>query len=173
MSDPFLAEVRIFGCNFAPRGWATCDGQLMPISQNTALFSLLGVNFGGNGVSNFGLPDLRDSFAVGTGQGPGLADRVLGETDGSAAVTLQTSQIPPHGHALLAASAAVAGAPAGMALAPTANASAAYRLPGSQITTMAASAVAPAGGALPHENRSPALALNFCIALQGIFPPRP
>lgn len=172
MSDPFLGEVRIFGCNFPPVGWASCDGQLMPLSQNTALFSLIGTFYGGDGRSTFALPDLRDSFAAGTGQGPGLTARELGEKGGSAAVTLLTTQMPLHEHALMSVSSATAASPAQLALAPTANAAVAYRAPGGLLGTMAASAVGLAGGTQAHENRPPALALNFCIALQGIFPSR-
>lgn len=172
MSDQFLGEVRLFGCNFAPTGWASCDGQLMPLSQNTALFSLLGTSFGGNGVNNFALPDLRDRFAVGTGQGPGLTERQSGDTGGSAAVTLLASQMPPHDHGLMAALSPTSNSPELAALAPTATGALAYHAPGAT-TPMSGSAVAAAGGSLPHENRQPALSLNFCIALQGVYPPRP
>lgn len=172
MSDPFIGEVRLFGCNFAPTGWATCDGQLMPITQNTALFSLLGTYFGGNGVNNFALPDLRDRAAMGTGAGSGLTPRQLGEAGGSATVTLQPAQLPAHGHGLMAALSATGNSPELSALAPTATGAPAYRTPGG-VVPMAGSALAPAGGSQPHENRQPVLALNFCIALQGIYPPRP
>jgi len=172
MSDQFVGEVRLFGCNFAPTGWATCDGQLMPISQNTALFSLLGTYYGGNGTSNFALPNLRDSFAVGVGNGAGLTPRQVGETGGSSTVTLLESQMPNHGHGLMAALAPTTGNPTGAALAPTGNGAMAYHAAAAP-TPMAAGALAVVGGSKAHENRPPALALNFCIALQGIFPPRP
>lgn len=172
MSEPFLGEVRLFGCNFAPTGWATCDGQLMPIQQNSALFSLLGTYFGGNGVNNFALPDLRDRAAIGTGAGPGLTDRQLGESGGSAAVTLLESQMPAHNHGLMATLSATGASPELSALAPTATGALAYHAPGG-VTPMAASALATAGGSQPHENRQPLLVLNYCIALQGIYPARP
>ena len=171
MADQFVAEVRLFGCNFAPTGWATCDGQLMPINQNTALFSLLGTNYGGNGTSNFALPNLRDSIAVGAGNGAGLTPRQVGETGGSTTVTLLESQMPQHDHGLMAALSPTTGNPTGAALAPTATGAAAYHA-AVATTSMAASALAMAGSSQPHENRQPALVLNFCIALQGIFPPR-
>ena len=171
MSDPFLGEVRMFGCNFAPTGWAACDGQIMPISQNTALFSLLGTSFGGNGINNFALPDLRDSFVLGTGDGPGLTPRQVGERGGSASVTLQASQMPAHGHGLMATLAPTTGSPEAAALAPTATGALAYRAPGA-LAAMAGSALAVAGGSQAHENRQPTVVLNFCIALQGIYPPR-
>ena len=172
MSEPFFAEIRIFGFNFAPVGWATCDGQVLPIAQNQALFSLLGTTFGGNGRSTFALPNLAGSFAIGTGQGPGLTDRTLGDQGGSATVALSVAQMPQHTHGLSAASSASTTSPAGAALAPTGNRAPAYRS-GGAIAAMAASSLAQAGQSQPHENRQPALALNFCIALQGIYPPRP
>jgi microcystin-dependent protein len=171
MSDQFVGEVRLFGCNFAPTGWATCDGQLMPIGQNTALFSLVGTYYGGNGVNNFALPNLRDNLAVGVGNGAGLTPRQVGETGGSAAVTLLESQMPPHAHGLMAALSPSTGSPSGAALSPTGTGALAYHAAGAP-ANMAASALAPAGQSQPHENRQPALALNFCIALQGVFPPR-
>lgn len=171
MADPFVAEIRMFGFNFAPTGWAACDGQVLPISQNTALFSLLGTNFGGNGSSNFALPDLRSRLALGTGQGPGLSQRVVGESGGAAAVTLTDAQMPGHSHDLLGVPSPTTGSPADAALAPTANSAPAYRIPGAT-TSMASDSLAASGGSLPHNNRQPYLGLNFCIALQGIFPPR-
>jgi microcystin-dependent protein len=171
MSDQFLAEIRIVGFEFAPTGWATCDGQVLPIQQNTALFSLLGTNYGGNGTSNFALPNLQDSFAIGAGQGSGLTPRAPGETGGSASVTLLQSQMPQHAHGLLATAAATTGAPAGAALATTATGAAAYRIPSSTVS-MAPDALGPAGGAQPHNNRQPYSGLMFCIAMQGIYPPR-
>jgi microcystin-dependent protein len=172
MADPFLGEIRIFGCNFAPNGWAACDGQLIPIGQNSALFSLLGTAFGGNGVSSFALPDLRNRFAVGIGGGAGLTERVWGETGGSASVTLQAAQMPAHDHRQMAALAATGGSPELSALAPTATGAPAYHAPNG-LAPLAASALSLAGGNQPHENRPPLLALNFCIALQGVYPARP
>jgi microcystin-dependent protein len=171
MAEAFVAEIRIFGFNFAPRGWAFCDGQILPISQNTALFSLLGVNYGGNGQSTFGLPDLRERFALHQGQGPGLSQRFVGESGGQASVSLLASEMPAHGHALQTALSPTTAAPAGAALAPTANGTAVYRS-GTANAQMAAASVTAAGSGQPHENRQPLLGLNFCIALQGIFPPR-
>lgn len=171
MAEPFVAEIRIFGFNFAPRGWAFCNGQLLPISQNTALFSLVGTFYGGDGRSNFGLPNLQSSFGIGQGQGPGLSPRQMGETGGSATVALQVSEIPAHTHGLLATASATTGSPAGAALAPTSTGASAYRIPGAT-AAMAPDALLAGGGSQPHENRPPFLALNFCIALQGIYPPR-
>jgi microcystin-dependent protein len=171
MADPFVAEIRVMPYNFAPRGWARCDGQLMPISQNTALFSLLGTSFGGDGRSTFALPDLRDGFAMGAGDGPGLSQRYLGESTGSATVALQASEMPAHSHALAAGVTPAATSPAGNVMAPTASGAKVYRAPGAA-TAMAAAAISPAGASAPHANRQPYLGLMFCIALQGIFPPR-
>ena len=173
MAEAFIAEIRIFGFTFAPRGWATCDGQVLPIQQNTALFSLLGTYFGGNGRSTFALPNLAGNLAIGTGQGPGLTNRYLGEQGGAATVTLSAAQLPSHSHTLGAVPAAASAKnPAGAALAPTPGGAFAYRSPGT-LTPMAASSLTPAGQSQPHENRQPVLVLNFCIAMQGAFPPRP
>ena len=171
MSDPFIAEIRVLPYNFAPVGWASCDGQLLPIAQNTALFSLLGTTYGGNGKTNFALPDLRGSFAMGAGQGAGLNLRDLGQAVGQAAVALQASEMPTHSHALQAGSTPGATSPAGTVMAPTANGAKIYRAPGAG-AVMSGAAISPAGGSQPHENRQPYQALNFCIALQGIFPAR-
>lgn len=171
MSYPFVAEIRVMPYNFAPTGWARCDGQLIPIAQNTALFSLLGTLYGGDGKSTFGLPDLRDSFAMGAGDGPGLSPREQGQRVGNATVGLLASQIPAHSHALMGGVTPGATSPAGNVMAPTATGAAAYRAPGAP-APMAATAISPAGGSAPHENRQPLLGLTFCIALQGIFPSR-
>jgi microcystin-dependent protein len=171
MSDPFIAEIRVMPYNFAPRGWAGCDGQLIPIAQNTALFSLLGTSYGGDGRSTFALPDLRASFVMGPGDGPGLSQRYLGEHTGSATVTLLASEMPAHSHALQAGVTPGATGPAGNVMAPTAGGAKVYRAPGAA-APMAASAISPAGGSVPHENRQPYLGLTFCIALQGSFPQR-
>lgn len=170
MSNPFVAEIRVMPYNFAPRGWARCDGQLLPISQNTALFSLIGTYYGGNGQSNFALPNLGGSFAMGQGQGPGLSDRVLGETAGAASVTLQAQNMPSHDHALMAGLTPSSTSPAGALMTPTAGGNA-YHAPGAA-APMAASTIDASGGGQAHENRQPYQALSFCIALQGIFPPR-
>lgn len=176
MADPFVAEIRIFGFNFAPRGWAFCNGQLLPIAQNTALFSLIGTYYGGDGKSSFGLPNLQGSFAMHQGQGPGLSRRDLGETGGSANVTLLPGQMPGHSHQLRATASAGSASPAGNAMSPAlTSASTAVNVyrNGANKVAMAPDAVAAAGGSQPHNNRQPYLALNFCIALQGVFPPRP
>lgn len=175
MSDPFIAEIRIFPFNFAPRGWAACNGQLLPIAQNTALFSLVGTTYGGDGRSTFGLPNLAGRLPLAPGQGPGLSPRDLGEAGGSATVTLQASQIPAHSHQLTASVSANSASPAGNVMA-TALSATGTPVPvyknGSNRVAMAAAAVAPVGAGLPHNNLPPFLALNFCIALQGVFPPR-
>jgi microcystin-dependent protein len=170
MSDPFVAEIRIVGFNFPPTGWAFCNGQIMPISQNTALFSLLGTTYGGDGRSNFALPNLQGCSPMQQGQGPGLSLRDLGETGGSETVTLLANQIPSHSHGLHGVTAsATTGTPSNsVALAKTASAQV-YRTASDTAQT---AAMAPAGGNLPHNNRQPYLALNFVIALQGIFPAR-
>jgi microcystin-dependent protein len=173
--DPFVAEIRTFPFSFAPKGWAFCDGQLLPLSQNTALFSLLGTTYGGDGKSNFALPNLQGSAPMFNGQGPGLSLHDLGETGGSDTVTLLESEIPSHTHALQASSHnATAGTPsANVALGRSAPAMM-YKTPASnpQLAAMSDSAVAPGGGDQPHNNLMPYLTLNFCIALQGVFPPR-
>jgi microcystin-dependent protein len=172
MADPFVAEIRIFGFNFAPTGWAFCDGQLLPLSQNTALFSLLGTTYGGDGKSTFALPDLQGSVPMHPGQGPGLSLHDLGETGGSETVTLLQSEIPAHSHSMRAASQD----PADVKLVnPNASFGLSQEGPlyqDTQNTTLAPQALSPAGGDLPHNNMMQYLTLNFCIALQGVFPPR-
>jgi len=172
MSDPFVAEIRIFPFNFAPRGWAFCNGQLMAISQNTALFSLLGVTYGGDGRTTFALPHLQGSVPIQPGQGPGLSNYDLGETGGSETVTLLTSEMPAHSHALQASIGLAAGRdPTNAAMARSRGANA-YG-PATSLVTMSPQALAVAGGSQPHNNLQPYLTLNFCIALQGIYPSRP
>jgi microcystin-dependent protein len=173
MSDQFVAEIRIFPFNFAPTGWALCNGQLLPISQNTALFSLLGTTYGGNGASNFALPNLQGATVMHPGAGSGLSQRVLGETAGSETVTLLQSEIPQHTHALQAQNApGDTSSPAGNAYSRAIGATP-YQPAGGALVAMSPQAVAPVGGGQPHNNMQPYLTLNFCIALQGIFPPRP
>jgi microcystin-dependent protein len=170
MSDQFVAEIRIVGFNFPPNGWAFCDGQLMPLLQNTALFSLLGTNYGGNGKSNFALPNLQGSAPLQAGQGPGLSDRWEGEVGGTTSVTLILSEIPMHAHGVQASnSPADENDPHNGFYANTAELGNAY---GSTVNASSASMLAPAGGSLPHNNMQPYLTMNFVIALQGIFPPR-
>jgi microcystin-dependent protein len=172
MADPFVAEIRIFGFNFAPRGWAFCNGQLLPISQNTALFSLLGTTYGGNGTSNFALPNFQGNAPMHPGQGPGLSLHDLGETAGSETVTLLESEMPAHGHALNASQAdGTSQSPVGERSASGLGGVADYAAP-SSLTQLSPQALQPAGGDQPHNNMQPYLALNFCIALQGVYPPR-
>src|SRR5262245_53607408 len=174
MADPFVAEIRIFPFNFPPKGWAWCDGQLLPLSQNTALFSLLGTTYGGNGKSNFALPDLQGRAPMHPDQGPGLSLHDLGETGGSETVTLLESEIPSHPHTLLASSAGAdeegLKTPAGNAPGKMQAAAAIYGPMSSNLVSMAPEALAPAGGDQPHNNMQPYLTFYFCIALQGVFP---
>jgi microcystin-dependent protein len=171
MADPFVAEIRIFPFNFAPKGWAWCNGQLMPISQNTALFSLLGTTYGGDGKSTFALPDIEGCAVMHPGQGPGLSLHDLGEQGGSETVTLLESETPAHTHALNASQGdGNERTPAGQLLATGISISQ-YQTPAA-LTSLAPSTVAPAGGDGPHNNLQPYLTFYFCIALQGVFPPR-
>ena len=173
MADPFVAEIRIFPFNFAPKGWAWCDGQLLPISQNTALFSLLGTTYGGNGKSNFALPDLEGRTPMHPGQGPGLSLHDLGETGGSETVTLLESEIPMHPHALNAnAFPANIQAPSPARALAQSTGGVAYKATPANLVPMAPDALGPAGGDQPHNNMQPYLTFYFNIALQGVFPPR-
>jgi len=171
VSDPFVAEIRIFAGNFAPKGWAFCNGQLLPISQNTALFSLLGTTYGGDGNSNFALPNLQDRFPMHPGAGLGLSPRDLGEQHGSATVTLAHSEIPSHSHALRAAAAGDTGTPSAAVVPAATGGQLVYGAPSDPVP-MAGETLGQAGSSQPHQNRQPYLALSFIIALQGIFPPR-
>jgi microcystin-dependent protein len=173
MADPFVAEIRIFGFNFAPRGWAFCNGQLLPISQNTALFSLLGTTYGGNGQSTFALPNLQGSAPMFFGQGPGLSLRDLGEASGSQTITLDNTTMPSHKHGEIVRPTALA---SGQLNTPVNNFgsrsnSRPYNATGPN-GAMGTSAVQNQGSGGPHNNLMPYLTLNFCIALQGVFPPR-
>jgi microcystin-dependent protein len=174
MADPFIAEIRMFAGNFAPTGWALCDGQLMPISQNTALFSLLGTTYGGDGQSNFALPNLQGSVPLQAGQGPGLSLRDLGETGGEQAVTLLETEMPSHRHTVKGSSGTGTLAnPSGNTWAAGARGRpAAYATSGAGNVQMNSGAVSAAGNSLPHNNMPPYLCLTFIIALQGVFPPR-
>ncbi|WP_375412922.1 phage tail protein [uncultured Bradyrhizobium sp.] len=170
--DPFVAEIRIFPFNFAPKGWAFCDGQLLPLSQNTALFSLLGTTYGGNGKSNFALPDLQGRAPMHPGQGPGLSLHDLGETGGSETVSLLESEIPAHTHSFqYSNNDSGVQTPAGQLLAGGVGVGQ-YAAPG-PLVQMNPSVIAPAGGDQPHNNMQPYLTFYFNIALQGVFPPRP
>jgi microcystin-dependent protein len=173
--DPFVAEIRIFPFSFAPKGWAFCNGQLLPISQNTALFSLLGTTYGGDGRSNFALPDIQGSAPMHPGQGPGLSLHDLGETGGTETVTLLESEIPAHNHQMGAQTnplSAVAVPSATTTLSRPASGNLYFTTGSPTSATMNPSIIAPAGGDQPHNNLQPYLTLSFCIALQGVYPPR-
>ena len=174
MANPFVAEIRIFAGNFAPKGWALCNGQLLPISQNTALFSLLGTTYGGDGKSNFALPNMQGSAPMCPGQGPGLSLRSLGEQGGTATITLLESETPAHAHTVQAknAPAIALTTPTASVLLGTVPSSRATYAAGAPGLNLAAGAMAPAGGSQPHNNLMPYLTLTFIIALQGVFPPR-
>jgi microcystin-dependent protein len=175
MADQFLGEIRMVAFDFAPTGWALCNGQILPISQNTALFSLLGTYYGGNGQSNFALPNLQGNAPMNQGNGIGLTPRVLGETGGETLVTLLASQMPAHTHTAQNGAASNAGAPGppavfggggrgkALAYAPASTPSA---------VQMSPQALGATGGGGPHNNMPPYLTLNFVIALTGIFPSR-
>ncbi|MFL6335783.1 MAG: phage tail protein [Pyrinomonadaceae bacterium] len=169
MADPFVAEIRMFGFNFAPTGWAFCDGQLLPLSQNTALFSLLGTTYGGDGKSTFALPDLQGSVPVQPGQGQGLSLYDLGQQSGTESVTLLQSEMPIHTHTFSASEEVVNEISAANNFFGAGETR--YTAP-ANMTPLAPQALAIAGGSLPHNNMMPYLAVNFCIALQGVFPPR-
>lgn len=177
MADPFVAEIRIFPFNFAPKGWAFCNGQLMPLSQNTALFSLLGTTYGGDGKSTFALPNLQGSSAMHPGQGQGLSLRDLGQIGGTQFVTLLASEMPLHAHVVGRATSAQGDSitPVGSVWATAAAGRGAAALyadtPNAKVNQFFS--LAPSGGSLPHNNMQPYLTLNFCIALQGVFPQRP
>jgi microcystin-dependent protein len=172
MSDPFVAEIRMFAGNFAPTGWATCDGQLLPISQNTALFSLLGTFYGGNGKSNFALPNFQGSCPIGQGQGSGLSDRVLGESGGAQSVTLLQSEMPAHTHSVNAYSEDLAdiNIPSPDVILGASSALNLYL--NSSNTQMNPQATSVAGSSFPHNNMQPYLTVLFIIAMQGVFPAR-
>ena len=175
MSDQFVAEIRIFPFNFPPTGWAFCNGQILPISQNTALFSLLGTTYGGDGKSTFALPDMQGNVPMQPGQGQGLSLRDLGEMSGTETVTLLESEIPFHNHTLMASTedGTQGSLTSGITLANSVGGALYQTNTGSALQPMHVQTLAPAGGSLPHNNLMPYLTLNFCIALQGIFPQRP
>jgi microcystin-dependent protein len=175
MADPFVAEIRIFPFNFAPKGWATCDGQLLPLSQNTALFSLLGTTYGGDGKSTFALPDMAGNAPMHPGQGPGLSLHDLGEIGGSQTVTLLESEMPLHNHNIATHNLDAGGSqnPAPTVILAKSSQGNAYQTNTSaNLKQLAFQALSPVGGSLPHNNMQPFLTLLFCIALQGVFPPR-
>jgi microcystin-dependent protein len=169
VADPFIGEIRLFAGTFAPRGWAFCDGTLLKIAQNTALFSILGTTYGGDGAETFALPDLRGRAALHQGHGPGLSNRPLGHRRGTETATLQIDQIPAHDHFLRASSQpATTGSPANNFFA----AGGAYRQTLTTDTYFDPETIEPTGQGLPHENMQPFLAATYIIALEGIFPPR-
>jgi microcystin-dependent protein len=173
MSDQFIGEIRIFGFNFAPTQWAKCQGQLQSISQNAALFSILGTTFGGDGQSTFGLPKLQDLTAAGMGQGPGLLDWGLGGTFGEASHTLLINEVPQHTHTATAGEGVAFG---NQTAAPTATSYLGREKGGAYATTantsLAGQVIGPTGNSLPHANIQPVLVMNYCIALFGVFPSR-
>lgn len=173
MLEPFIGAICMFGFNFAPKGWATCDGQLIQIQQNTALFSLIGTTFGGNGVQTFALPDFRGRVPVHQGQSNFGTVYTMGEAAGSETVTLTVSQMPLHNHMVNANSAAGdTGAPAGAIFANSGATDREYLSTGVANEQMSPNIVSPNGGNQPHDNMQPFLTVNFCIALYGIFPSR-
>lgn len=179
MADPFLAEIRIFPYSYAPQGWALCNGQLLPLSQNTALFALLGTQYGGDGKSTFGLPNLMGSVPVGQGQGQGLQQWYIGEATGTSAVTLLQSEMPMHNHGLIASSSnATTTTASGNQIAKgffgTRQSSSAGKIYSNDQPNvqLAPQSLSPVGGNGSHNNMMPYLAFNYCIALQGIFPQR-
>lgn len=170
MSEPYLGEIRMFGGNFAPKGWALCNGQLLSIAQNSALFSILGTTYGGDGINTFALPDLRGRTPMNWGQGPGLTARVIGEQSGQESVTLLTTQMPTHNHLVATnSSESTSGRPANGFLGTS---GAALYDAASDGSTLNVNAISSAGGNQPHSNMQPYLAVSFIIALNGIFPSR-
>ncbi len=173
MSEPFIAQVQIFPYNFAPRGWAFCDGQLLPIAQNTALFALIGTIYGGDGRTTLGLPNLKGRAVVHPGNGPGLSPVALGQRGGVETVTLSEAQMASHNHDLMADSfTANSGDPAGRVLARSQGANAYQTNTTANLVQMSALTLQDTGGGGDHNNLQPFLTLNFCIALQGLFPSR-
>jgi microcystin-dependent protein len=178
MATPFIGEIKVVGFNFPPREFAFCDGQLLPISQYSALFAILGTSYGGNGSTTFGLPNLQGIAPMNWGNGPALTPRTIGEALGSATVTLTDAQMPSHTHILNGGNATPANAaqsvarPTSQAMFSTSGPGRAYSDVATPPVTLAPTAIGPTGGSLPHENMQPVLALNFVIALNGIFPSR-
>jgi microcystin-dependent protein len=173
MATPFIGEIRLLGCNFAPQGWQVCDGRLLAISEYDTLYVLIGTTYGGDGVTTFGLPDLRGRLPLGQGQGPGLSNRVIGEIAGVESVTLTTQQIPSHNHTVIATTgAATTGTPGTDVIPGSVAGQTMYvtNLTGAMPFTASAPSVSTVGGTQPHENCMPSLGITYCIALFGIFP---
>lgn len=173
MSSPYIGEIRMFGGNFAPAGWALCQGQLLAISENDALFTLIGTTYGGDGQETFALPDLQGRFPIHMGQGPGLANNyIIGETGGAETVTLNVNQIPVHNHPVLAATSGSTGSPANALMATATSSATGLRVYSANAvsTNLHPNSVTSAGGSQPHENMQPFLCVNFIISLFGIFP---
>jgi microcystin-dependent protein len=167
--DPFISEIRPFTFDFAPRGWAHCDGQLLPIMQNTALFALLRTNYGGDGSRTFALPDLQGGVAIGAGEGPGLTNRPLGGHGGETDVSLTEKEMPSHTHSVRASGEfADTSSPASFARTDGAI----YVADSSPLVQLSPFTVAPQGQSEPHNNMQPYCAVSFCIAMEGVFPPR-
>lgn len=171
MSEAFLGEIRMFAGNFPPKDWMFCNGAILPISQNTALFSLLGTNFGGNGVNNFQLPNLADTVPMGTGTGPGLTPRSVGETGGEAMVTLTSPEMAAHSHAPAVFPAGQETSPEGAVWSASSGRDNQYAQGAPDVQM--ANVMGSVGGGLPHENRAPFLAVSYIICVNGIFPARP
>ncbi|HWU74167.1 MAG TPA: tail fiber protein [Sphingomonas sp.] len=178
MSDPYLAEIRIFGFNFAPKGWATCSGQIVSIQQNAALFSLLGTTYGGNGVTTFALPDLRGRAPIHWGTGAGLPNVSLGQVGGEENHLLIQTEMPIHNHTFAATTAAATKIPVNLGVfaddvdTQAVDYFAAFNAPNSSYVSLNPLSMPPAGGSQPHNNMQPYLVLNICIAMSGIFPSR-
>ena len=173
MSEPFIGEIRMVGFNFAPRGWALCNGQLLSIASNNALFSLLGTIYGGDGRTTFALPNLQGRVPMHYGSGAGLSPRLIGEAAGQEAVSLTEAQLPAHTHKARASSLkGNTNSPVGRVWSKDAGVQSATYTSNAADADMAAGAIAPAGGGQPHNNMPPDLAVNFVIALQGIYPAR-
>jgi len=171
MSSPFVAEIRIFACQFAPKGWAQCNGQLLPLSQNTALFALLGTMYGGDGKSTFALPNMQGNVAIGQGQGPGLSLYDIGAEGGTPSITLLESEMPLHTHNAMVSGRPVVENDAAAMYWGTSTVNV-YSNSNQGLGQLALQALTPTGGSLPHNNMQPYLTLLYCIAMQGVFPPR-
>lgn len=169
MSEAYIGEIRLFAGNYAPQGWALCDGSLISISENEALFSLLGTTYGGNGQTTFALPDLRGRLPIGVGQGPGLTMRALGQSPGTEQVTLSTSHMPHHTHAFAVGASANSNLPQGQVPASVTDLNL-YSESALSMQPLAAGSIQSSGGGQPHDNIMPSMALSFIICLYGIYP---